>query len=372
MSVELKKDNNEFKIKFYSNTDDASSYDYSSLKKEILEWKNNGATTVFAEIDSGLKFSSYLGAEVYFWANTIRNLGLKFDLSKINNDLRPLIYLPFRNKNTAPVISKKSFSIFEYIGMNYLSVYRRIKKGLLFIKEAFASIFNFISNRAIYRKKDFWFTFEDCGYKAIGIVSLVSFLVGLILAFVGALQLKNFGAQIYVASMVSLGMTRIMSAIMVGIIMAGRTGASFAATIATMQANEEIDALKTLGIKINDYLVTPRLIALVINIPFLTIIANVLGVLGGSIVGVLFLDISPIAYYDYSIKALNLTNIMVGLFHSFMYGIIISLCSCYEGLNSSRDADGVGRATTQAVVKSLVWMIIATGILTVILKVLEI
>ena len=228
----------------------------------------------------------------------------------------------------------------------------------------------FLIGKAIYRKKDFWFIFEDCSYKAIGITALVSFLVGLILAFVGALQLKSFGAGIYVASMVTLGMTRIMAAIMVGIIMAGRTGSSYAATLGTMQVNEEIDALKTLGIKITDYLVTPRLVCLVLTIPFLTILADALGILGGAVVGVCFLNISPTAFFDYSIKALDLTNILVGLLHSVIYGIIISLCGCYEGLTAGRDADAVGKATTSAVVTALVWMIVATGILTVLLEVL--
>ncbi|MBR2273422.1 MAG: ABC transporter permease [Alphaproteobacteria bacterium] len=190
------------------------------------------------------------------------------------------------------------------------------------------------------------------------------------LAFVGALQLKNFGAGIYVASMVTLGMTRIMAAIMVGIIMAGRTGSSYAATLGTMQVNEEIDALKTLGIKITEYLVVPRLICLVVTIPFLTLLADVLGILGGAVVGVVFLDISAAAYFDYALKALNLTNILVGLLHSLIYGLIISLCGCYEGLTAGRDADAVGKATTQAVVTALIWMIVATGILTVLLEII--
>ena len=154
----------------------------------------------------------------------------------------------------------------------------------------------------------------------------------------------------------------------VRIIMAGRTGSSYAATLGTMQVNEEIDALKTLGIKISDYLVTPRLVSLVVTIPFLTLLADALGILGGAVVGVSFLDLSSPSYFDYSIKALSLKNILVGLMHSVVYGIIISLCGCYEGLNAGRDADSVGKATTGAVVTALVWMIVATGVLTVILE----
>ena len=200
----------------------------------------------------------------------------------------------------------------------------------------------------------------------------MSFLVGLILAFVGAIQLKSFGAGIYVASMVSIGMTRIMGAIMVGIIMAGRTGSSFAATIATMQVNEEIDALKTMGIKVSDFLVAPRIISLVSVMVFLTLLADILGILGGAIVGVEFLNISSSSYFDYAFKSLSLNNVLIGMFHSLIYGIIISIAGCYEGLNANRDADSVGKATTNAVVKAIVWMIVATGIITVLLEVMGI
>ena len=222
------------------------------------------------------------------------------------------------------------------------------------------------------RQVDFLFALQDCSYKAIGLVSLVSFMVGLILAFVGAIQLKTFGAQIYVASLVAIGMTRIMGAIMVGIIMAGRTGAAYAATIGTMQVNEEIDALKTMGIPTTDFLVLPRIMALTIATPILVILADFMGIIGGATVGILMLDISAPEYYKYTINALDLTNFLVGVFHGLVFGIVISLCGCYFGIYCGRNADSVGRATTQAVVSAIVWMIVVTGIITVIFEVLEI
>lgn len=218
------------------------------------------------------------------------------------------------------------------------------------------------------RKVDFLFALQDCSYKAVGIVSLVSFMVGLILAFVGAVQLKTFGAQIYVASLVAIGMTRIMGAIMVGIIMAGRTGASYAATIGTMQVNEEIDALKTMGIPVTDFLVLPRIMALTLAIPFLVILADFMGIVGGGFVGVLMLDIPYAEYYRYTIDALDMTNFLVGLFHGLVFGVVISLCGCYFGIYCGRNADSVGKATTQAVVTAIVWMIVMTGIITFILR----
>ena len=222
------------------------------------------------------------------------------------------------------------------------------------------------------RRIDLWFALEDAGPKAIGIVSLISFMVGLILAFVGAIQLKSFGAQIYVASLVSIGMTRIMGAIMTGIIMAGRTGASYAATIGTMQVNEELDALKTMGVSRTDFLVLPRILALTLTMPLLTMLSDFMGILGGATVGVFMLDISPQEYWKYSVDAFNLTNFFVGLFHGLVFGWVIALCGCYYGIHAGRNADSVGIATTKAVVSAIVWMIVMTGIITWICEVIGI
>lgn len=347
-------------------TTDDTDIDFSAISSVITP-KNS--SVVFAEVNSK-DFSSAIVAKIYKYQKILAEHNINLDFSYLPKNLQDLLSLSLKPANTPPTVSSYHTDFLTFIGQIGVSCYNKIKQTFSFINDAFISLMYFISGKAIYRKKDFWFIFEDCSYKAVGITILVSFLVGLILAFVGALQLKTFGAGIYVASMVTLGMTRIMAAIMVGIIMAGRTGSSYAATLGTMLVNEEIDALKTLGIRITDYLVAPRMVCLVLTIPFLTLLADLLGILGGGVVGILFLDISPAAYYDYSIKALDITNVLVGLLHSVVYGIIISLCGCYEGLNAGRDADAVGKATTSAVVTSLVWMIVATGLLTILMEIL--
>ncbi len=260
----------------------------------------------------------------------------------------------------------------EAVGGKTLAVFAAIKKGLHFIRQTLGSVGRFFSGFAVMRRVDWLFALEDCSYKAVGIVSLVSFMVGLILAFVGAIQLKTFGAQIYVASLVAIGMTRIMGAIMVGVVMAGRTGAAYAATIGTMQVNEEIDALKTMGIPVTDFLVLPRIMALTITMPLLVILADFMGIVGGAAVGVGMLNISAEEYWNYSINALDMDNFLVGLFHGLVFGVIISICGCYYGIFCGRNADSVGKATTQAVVSAIVWMIVATGIITWIFEVLGI
>lgn len=342
----------------------ASGLDSTSLQ----QLKERGQTKIFAETAEGQPYASLPAAELFGLAKQIQAAGLTLDLSRLPQNIRDMLTLALKVENRPPKDEAPHGGLLERIGNKSFIIYKQVKSTLRFVHETNLSLLRFFSGQAIWRRKDFWFIFGDCSYKAVGIIALVSFLVGLILAFVGALQLRTFGAGIYVASMVALGMTRIMAAIMVGIIMAGRTGSSYAATLGTMQVNEEIDALKTLGIKISDYLVTPRLVSLVVTIPFLTLLADALGILGGAVVGVSFLDLSSSSYFDYSIKALSLKNILVGLMHSIVYGIIISLCGCYEGLNAGRDADSVGKATTGAVVTALVWMIVATGILTVILE----
>jgi phospholipid/cholesterol/gamma-HCH transport system permease protein len=190
--------------------------------------------------------------------------------------------------------------------------------------------------------------------------------VGLILAFVGAVQLKLFGAQIYVADLVGIGMAREMGAMMTAIVMAGRTGAAFAAQLGTMVVNEEIDALKTLGIAPMEFLVLPRMLALVLMLPLLCLYANLMGILGGGLIGVGLLDISPMAYLNQTRAALNLTQFVVGLVKAGVFGVLVALSGCLRGMQSGRSASAVGEAATSAVVTAIVSIIVSDAILTVI------
>ncbi len=279
-------------------------------------------------------------------------------------NMEQLIRLAFQTQ-TKPQTEKQNKETFlEYLGDKGLYIYRRFHLGVLFVLKWLAGCGRQITGKAVYRSKDFWMTLADCGPKAVLIVSLISFMVGLILAFVGALQLKTFGAQIYVASLVTIGMTRIMGAIMTGIIMAGRTGSSYAASIGTMQVNEELDALKTMGVSPTDFLVLPRTNALLLSMPILVLISDIMGILGGCFVCVLFWQIPLSEYIKYTISSFDLTNFLVGIFHGLVFAVVIALCGCYFGLTCGRNADSVGRATTNAVVFAIVWMIAMTGLIT--------
>jgi phospholipid/cholesterol/gamma-HCH transport system permease protein len=249
---------------------------------------------------------------------------------------------------------------------------RTSKEMLAFIGEAALAFGKLLCGRANFRRTDLMSIIQESGAQAIPIVSLISALVGLIFAFVGALQLKLFGAQIYVADIVGIAMVRVMGAIMTGIIMAGRTGASFAAQIGTMQVNEEVDALKTLGISPMEFLVLPRMLALALMMPLLCLYADLMGIIGGMIVGVFMLDLNFMEYYNQTKSAIALTHLWVGLFHSAVFGVLIALCGCLKGMQCGRSASAVGSATTSAVVTSIVSIIVSTAIITVVCEVLGI
>ena len=318
---------------------------------------------------SSLKsWDSSLVVILFELAKTAQPKSVKIDWSGLPTNLQDMVTLALTSSVTPPSRSENKKDFLTTLGEDTLNNYNSLKQGLSFIKSALSSFARLLGGKAIMRRVDFLFALEGCGYKAIGIVSVVSFMVGLILAYVGSIQLKNFGAQIYVASLVAIGMTRIMGAIMAGIVMAGRTGAAYAATIGTMQVNEEIDALKTMGLSPMDFLVLPRISALIVAMPFLTLLSDVMGILGGAVVGVFTLGIPYESYWEYTWEALFLKNFWVGIFHGFVYGWIISICGGYYGINCGRNADSVGVATTKAVVSSIVWMIVITGLLTVVLQ----
>ncbi len=254
---------------------------------------------------------------------------------------------------------------FNRVGESTLALWKSTIDLLSFIGEAFIAFTRFLTGKASFRPRDLGLFIQQCGVDALPIVSLISFLVGLILAFVGAVQLAMFGAQIFVADLVGIAMLRVMGAIMAGIVMAGRTGAAFAAQLGTMQVNEEIDALKTMGIAPIEFLVLPRMLALVVMMPLLCIYADFMGILGGMIVGVGMLDIGLVQYLEQTRKALNLNHLFVGIFQAGVFGVLVALAGCLRGIQCGRSASAVGDAATSAVVTSIIAIIVATAIVTV-------
>jgi len=273
-------------------------------------------------------------------------------------------------KGTREAVRKISF--LAHVGEETFAFLRSAGEMIAFIGESTVVLGRFLLGRARWRGADFALTVQECGARALPIVSLISLLVGLILAFVGAVQLSMFGAEIYVADLVGIAMVRVMGAVMTGIIMAGRTGGAFAAQLGTMEVNEEIDALRTLGISPMEFLVLPRMLSLAFMMPLLCLYADFMGILGGLIVGVGMLDLSLAEYVLETRRAVGLDDLWIGLFQGAVFGILVALAGCLRGMQCKRSAAAVGDAATSAVVTGIVSIIVATALVTVICNVLGI
>jgi len=298
---------------------------------------------------------------------------IRFDSGGLPAGARQLLALAAavpEKKDARKADKKKPFLV--VVGNEVVDFFRSSGKILEFIGEATLSFGRLLRGRAQFRRTDLFLIIESCSGQALPIVSLISFLVGLILAFVGAIQLKLFGAQIYVADLVGIAMVRLMAAIMTGIVMAGRTGGAFAAQLGTMQVNQEIDALKTLGLSPMDFLVLPRLLSLALMMPLLCLYANVMGILGGLVVGVGMLNIGLVQYYNQTVAAVRMWDLGIGIFSGMVFGVIVALAGCMRGMECGRSASAVGDAATSAVVTAIVGIIVSTAAITVICDLLGI
>lgn len=253
-------------------------------------------------------------------------------------------------------------SFIEDLGSTTLLYLHGIDEFLRFLGEVTLAFMKMFVGKARFRRVDLMVVIQDCGVDAFGIVSLITFLVGVIMAFMGAVQLQLFGAQIYVADLVAIAMTRDMGAMMTAIIMAGRTGAAFAAQLGSMKVTQEIDALTTMGISPLEFLVLPRVTALLLMIPLLCIYADCVGILGGAFVGSTVLHLSLQTYLRETMHAVTLTGIFGGVFKGMAYGVIIAVAGCLRGFQCGNSSSAVGDAATEAVVTSITYIVVACGI----------
>jgi len=254
----------------------------------------------------------------------------------------------------------------EIIGNRALDLQSDINALITFIGNLTLSVVAFFRAKAHFRSIDLWRNIQDCGPSALPIITLISLLVGLILAFVGSVQLSLFGAQLYIADLVGLGMTREMGGLMTAVIMSGRTGAAYAAQLGTMQVNNEIDALETMGFDPMEFLVLPRVLALIFVMPLLCLYADLMGIMGGALVTVNFFEVSLIEYLNRTVNAIHLADLSVGIFKCAVFGVLIALSGCMRGMQCGRSASEVGDATTSAVVTGIVFIVIADSLMTII------
>ena len=332
--------------------------------KENLQLHTNISYFVISSAHLG-NWDSRLVSFLLILTESLNEKNIKYDVKGLPAGIQSLLKLATavpERKDARKIEHRQSF--LEKLGNRTLNTISETKNFLSFIGEVWLSLFRFAQGKARFRNQDFWLIVQECGPAALPIVTLISLLIGLILAFVGAVQLRLFGADIYIANLVAIGMTREMGAMMTAIVMAGRTGAAFAAQLGTMQVNEEIDAFKTMGIAVMDFLVLPRMLALILMMPLLTVYADVIGILGGMWVGVGMLDISLLEYYQQTKHSVTLVDCSTGIFKSVVFGILIAGIGCMSGMQCGRSSSAVGDAATKAVVRSIVCIVVTDAIFT--------
>ena len=336
----------------------SSDADVNALR-DALEKTGSGKTVHFASDGMSRTDAVAMGA-ILEMVRTAEKADREADVSGLPESVRKLIKLA-RAVPEKDVRKKPSLRGVRRVGWKTLEILRACKRFIAFLGEFTFAFGRLLTGKARFRKREFWVILQETGVGALPIVGLLSLLTGTILGFVGAVQLRKFGATIYMTDLVGLAMAREMAAIMTGVIMSGRTGAAFAAQIGSMKANQEIDALETFGFSPMEFLVLPRAVALILMMPLLTLYANVLGWIGGFIVAAP-MGINPPEYWNQLIESLGMDHILFGLSKSFFFGAVIALSGCYYGLLSRRNSAAVGEATTKAVVAGITWIVILDAI----------
>lgn len=298
---------------------------------------------------------------------------IEFRAKTLPEGLAKLIALSQAVPEKAGAARKKVVpSFLQRVGESGLAAWTGGLAMLSFLGESVVASLKLVRGRAQFRWSDTLTVIQECGPQALGIVALINFLIGMILAFVGATELTQFGASIYTADLVAIASVREMACIMTGIIMCGRTGAAFAAQLGTMKVNQEIEAFQTFGISPFEFLVLPRMVALVLMMPLLCVFADLIAIAGGFLVSTLMLDVSPMLYLDRTIESISLTTFLLGVAKGGFFGVLVALTGCLRGMQCGTNAAAVGQATTSAVVTGITWIIASDGIFAVICSALHI
>jgi phospholipid/cholesterol/gamma-HCH transport system permease protein len=305
-------------------------------------------------------------SEIQAWAERHH---LACDTSALPEDVRKLLG-QFTASHPTAAPADRSEGFITAVGVATLGMGRNMRSILHFVGETVIGSLRLARNPVKFRWRDWLYEMQQCGAMALPIVSLISFLVGVTLAYTGAIVLRQYGGDIYIADLIGLSMVRETGAVMTAVVLAGRTGAAFAATLGNMKANEEIDAFETLGIAPVQFLVLPRLLALAIMTPLLTVYANALGMIGGMAVALGILSIQPTAYWTEMQTSIDLSDLSVGVIKAVAFGLIIGLSGCMRGLQAERSAAGVGRAATSAVVTAILLLVVADALFAVVFNIL--
>ena len=270
----------------------------------------------------------------------------------------------------APAVSPSPTAL-EGIGRSAAGTFEQTVALLGFVGESAVALAGCVAHPARFRWRPILYNIRSAGFDALPIVGLLSFLLGIVVAYQGADQLRQYGANIFVADLVGLSMLREFAPLITAIIIAGRSGSAYAAQIGTMSVTEEIDAMRTLGIAPLDLLVLPKILALVIALPLLTVFADVLGVFGGMIMARAQLGVGFGEFLDRLVKAVSITSYLIGIGKAPVFAAIIAVVGCFQGFRTRGGADSVGRQTTRAVVQSIFLVIVADALFSIAFSALD-
>lgn len=342
------------------------------LSGGLPEWKPPGGPAperVEIHMDEVGGWDSSLPMFVYRVSTWCAGAGVSCDFSALPASVRRLVGECGAVRETATPKDRRK-NLLHGIGEAATDAARQGRDFLSFLGECALSAGRLARNPRRFRWADCLEEMQKCGAMALPIVSLVSFLVGVTLAYTGAIILRLFGGDIWVADLVGLSTTREMAPMMTAVVLAGRTGAAYAAQLGNMKANEEIDALLTLGVSPVDFLVVPRLVALALMTPLLTLYCSCLGIIGGMVIAKGVLDIPPTAYWIEMLTIVDLSDVNTGLIKASTFGLIVGVSGCLRGLQADRSAVGVGQAATSAVVTTILWVVVADAAYAVLFNIL--
>ena len=344
--------------------------DVSAVEKEL-----SGGSVKTLEFDASAlgRWDSALMVRILALNDLCTKAKVEFHAQTLPSGLAKLIALSQAVPEKADAARKAATpSFLQRVGESGLAAWTGGAAMLSFLGESVVASLKLVRGRAQFRWSDTLMVIQQCGPEALGIVALINFLIGMILAFVGATELAQFGASIYTADLVAVATVREMACIMTGIIICGRTGAAFAAQLGTMKVNQEIEAFQTFGISPFEFLVLPRMVALILMMPLLCVFADLIAIGGGFLVSTLMLDVAPKLYLDRTLESIRLATFLIGVFKGGFFGVIVALTGCLRGMQCGTNAAAVGQATTSAVVTGITWIIASDGIFAVICSALHI
>lgn len=313
------------------------------------------------------QYDSYFVLLVQNFIRKTSEYGVSLDFTGMSEQMSNFLNAMVHKQEVDEEIKKKSRVVveyFSYIGNSVIDSLRDVQRFIEFSGDLFIKFLLIFYKPSAIRWKDFAFHFTRSGVGAVPIVVLIVFLIGLISGYQGAVQLARFGADIFIADLVGIAITRELAPLMTAILVAGRSGSAFAAELGTMKVSEEIDALETMGFDSMTFHVIPRILSVVIAMPMLVLITDVAGIAGGLVAAIAILDVSFTAYVNQLQLAVSLNDITSGLIKSVIYGFLIATIGCFRGMQVRGGAESVGKYTTASVVTGVFLIILADAVFT--------